>query len=187
MVLRTKVEITGVQGSPYLSVMHWDGTDQTDANGAIAAVAAFWTELEPQMSNDANWTTLEDVEVINTATGELTGVLSVNDINGAGTETTDRLSPATQALVRWRTGTIVNGRELRGRTFVPALTEAGLLDGQPSAGLASAVGSAVNEILGGATPLAIWHRPNDESVGSLAQVQTGSLWSLFAVLRSRRD
>lgn len=187
MVMRTKVTMTGVPGSPYLSVMHWIGSDQTDADGAIAAVAAFWTELEPIMSSDLDWVTEPDVEVLNSATGVLEDVFSVTSASGSGNDTVERISPATQGLIRWRTGAIENGREVRGRTFVPGITVTGNDDGQPNASFTSNANSAISEILGGATPLAIWHRPNDEGPGAQVTVVSGSPWTQWAVLRSRRD
>jgi hypothetical protein len=167
--------------------MHWAGTTQTDAESAIAALAAGWAALDAQVSNLLTWSTESDVEQISAATGELLGVFQVDPVADAGTGTADPLPFATQGLIRWRTGSIVNGREVRGRTFIPAPTEAVAIDGRPSAAFVTAASAAIAAWTGGLVALEIWHRPNELGAGSAWSVETGQLWNQFAVLRSRRD
>lgn len=184
MVLRVRTEFTGVPGTPWLSTMFFAGGDQTAANAAVAAVADWWGDLDGDMTDEISWRTLPDVELINDSTSELQDIFSVTPETGNGGNVNERLSPATQALMRWRTGSIVNGREVRGRTFIPGLTEQTNDAGVPSSGFTASANAAAATLVG----LGILRiHPTSRIVNPNPEVIAGSLWANWAVLRSRRD
>lgn len=180
---RVRTVLTGVQGSPYLSTMFFQEGAGT-AEQAVAAVAAFWGAVDGVMHSDVTWDIEQDVEIVDDNTGQIQGVAATSGGTGVGTVTGDILPPATQGLVRWRTGVFVAGREIRGKTFIPALTETAAISGQMANGTQTILEDAANALVGAAgANLCVWSRKN----GLSEDVVSGSVWNQFAVLRSRRD
>ena len=93
----------------------------------------------------------------------------------------------TQGLVHWLTGDFVNGRQLRGKTFIPGLCE----DDNTTAGLMSStcqgvIATAADALLtasGTNGPLMIYSPTNHVAEA----VQANTVGTKWAVLRSRRD
>lgn len=181
-MLRVRTEFTGVIGGPYLSTMYFSGSDSTAAGAAVAALDTFWSALELMMVNTLSWTTLSDIDVLSDA-GALTGVTSATPVSGVGQVSSAQLARQTQGLIRWRTGAIVSGRELRGRTFIPGPTETHN-DAGPISTYVTALQSAADGLLGAASTSLIIH---SRTHGVSEAAVTGSAWTDWATLRSRRD
>ena len=188
-MLRVKVTFTAPQGSPWRATHNFSDTaDQTNANEVNAAVGVFWSAVDLLISNVVTWTTEAAVENIDVTTGQIQGLFPVTPATGTGASSTEALPQSSQGLIRWRTGQYGNGREARGRTFIPGLTEstnnAGLL-------LASSItvfdAAATAFVADANSVLAVYQRPRPGVNGALFDVTGGTTWSKFAVLRSRRD
>jgi hypothetical protein len=183
MAFRVRTEFSGMQGSPWLSTMFFNQNTGTEQQ-CVDAVGAFWSAVDALMDNEVNWATLPDVEDVNSVTGQVVGVATTTPATGTGGTAGESLPPATQALVRWRTGVYSSGREIRGRTFIPALVEQNSDNGQVLAAAQTTINNAAAALIADAnTILEIWSRVN----GASPSVVSGSCWSQFAVLRSRRD
>lgn len=183
MPYRVRVEFSGMQGAPWLAT-HVFQEGAGSAAQAVAAVGTFWGAVDATMDNEVNWTTLTDVESFDAATGNVTAVTSVTAVTGSGALALEALPLASQGLVRWRTGVYVSGREIRGRTFIPGLADSANDNGNLAASVATTIGNAANALIADAnSQLEIWSRVN----GATADVTSASVWSSFAVLRSRRD
>lgn len=184
-ILRVKTSWTGVSGAPFLSTHYFTRTDGDSAAYAADAVAAFWTGLAGQIDNDLDWNIEGDVAVINDATGQLTGVDTISGGNsGGGTDSGQACPPATQGLMRILTSTVVAGRVLRGRFFIPGVTENNSNEGVPSGDYLSAAASAFTAMMDSpSSELRVYSPTHNTS----APVTAGSLWNQWAVLRSRRD
>jgi hypothetical protein len=131
-----------------------------------------------------DWTTQADVDEIESTTGALAGVETTVPVTGTGSSVGDALPAASQALVRWRTGQITAGRELRGRTFIPALVEASNDNGQLLAASRTMINTAAAALIADVNSgLVIYSRTHN----AFHIVQTGTAWTDFAVMRSRRD
>ena len=116
--------------------------------------------------------------------GEQTGAFSTTPQTAVGQASGDPLPYATQGLMRLFTPSFINGRQIRGRAFIPGAVEAASTGAVPIAGYLTAVNSAGGALLGGAAPqLAVWSRTH-AAASAVASVST---WSQWAVLRSRRD
>lgn len=97
------------------------------------------------------------------------------------------------AVVTWHTGQYVDGRELRGRTFLVPLS-AGNYDtgGFVGSAVCTAIQTAAAGLHGATNPLGIYRRPSDGSSGGSAHagvwkaVTSASVPRQAAVLRSRR-
>jgi len=102
-----------------------------------------------------------------------------------GTEGTEKLPPATQGLIEWRTGFFVGGREIRGRTFIPGLSNSSsAANGVPTSTWLTLAAAASTAIIGWTSSDFVVYSPTKHQK---ALVTAGQPWNEWAVLRSRRD
>jgi len=185
-MLRVRQTFSGVQGAPWLSTMFFTTAteDASSAAAAVTAVGAFWTAIRSLMTTSVTWATQAQVDGID-VNGNHTGAWSTTPATNSGSAATNQLPQAVQMLCQWRTGTYVNNREVRGRTFIPGLVTGAMASTGLVLGTASTtVQTAINTLLGNATVhLCVWDRTHAGS----AQVTSGTVWNQFAILRSRRD
>lgn len=180
---RVKTEFTGLAGAPYLSQMYFQSA-LGSAQGAVDSVGDFWGAIDSQCVPDLIWNTIADVEIVESTTGQLVGTSQTTPANGQGGAGGEPLPFAVQGLVRWRTGVYVGGREIRGKTFIPGLSEAASVLGQMGSTPQGVIDGAITAMLSDAgSALCIFSRKNLTEV----LVSSGSTWNQFAVLRSRRD
>jgi len=183
-VYRVRTSITGGQGGPYLSTLYFNVVGGLTAANANAAVGAFWLAVKGRVATGITMSTEAEVATIDIATGQVTGITAVTPVVNVGTAAGDTCPPATQGLLRWRTGTYIGGREIRGRTFLPGVTETDNVNGVPSASYISTVNAAAAAMIADAnSDFMVYSRKNFDAAPGLS----GSVWSQWAVLRSRRD
>lgn len=177
--LLTGAPVTG-GGIQQFYFLDGDGTGPA----AHAAAASFWGDMGAAMSSGVTMTVLPEIEIVDSATGNITGLETTDQVTLTGSAGGDVLPNATQGLIRWRTGSFVNGREVRGRTFLPGMLEANNTAGKPASGTVSVLTTAAQDLVGDPnSTLVIYSRTNHAS-----RVVTGaSMWSEWAQLRSRRD
>lgn len=193
--VQTSFTGAGVVGGG-LSTMYFDGAGL--ALDAHSAVAAFWTACAPIVQSDLVGAVTSEVALIDETDGSLLLIeaapLTAIDFTGTG----EVAALATQGLMRWRTSTIIDGREIRGRTFIPAVPEAFSVAGRPNASYITTLNGAAQGL--GDDPdsvLVVWRRPREADPeadppvtarpGNFGIVTAVSAWTEFAVLRSRRD
>lgn len=180
---RVQTVFTGVAGAPYYNTLHFLASAGS-ASQAAADAAGFWGVVDAYISSGCTWDLDTDVEVIDDVTGNIQNVVQVTAASGTGGSSADMLPPATQALIRWRTGSFIGGREIRGKTFVPAMTETNSTSGQPVSAMLTGIDNAALALYGSPnSQLVVYSRKN----GQYASVTAASTWAQFAVLRSRRD
>lgn len=181
---RVRTQITGGQGGPYLSTMYFNVIGGLTAANANAAIGAFWLAVKGKVASGMVMATEAEVATIDIGTGEVTGLTPVTPVSNTGTAAGDTLPPASQGLLRFRTGTFVGGREIRGRLFIPGACEVDSTSGVPVAGYLTTLNSAASALIADAnSELVIYSKAHRE----LGTVLSGSAWSQWAVLRSRRD
>lgn len=151
---------------------------------------ALWTFLDTvkaQFSNTTSWAIATEGRIFDDATGTLTGQwVDTTPRTGIGTSASAPVANATQLLIRWRTGHIVNGRFLQGRTFLPGIQSGALAGGQVVAGTQTAFNNALTTLVASGNTPDVWHRPSG-SPGIVRNVTSASVWSEFAILRRRRS
>lgn len=180
---RVQIVSTGVAGSPYYTTFHFIASAGTASQAAVDATG-FWGTVDQYMDSALTWDLDTAVETIDSNTGNVVAVTDVATATGTGGSVADMLPPSTQGLVRWRTGNYVGGREIRGKTFLPAMTEVNSTDGEPIAATITGIENAA---------LALWSSPNSQlcvysrTYNAYAPVSAASMWARWAVLRSRRD
>jgi hypothetical protein len=182
-LFRVRTVFTGVQGSPWLSTMYFDNGAGT-AQQAATAVGVFWGTIDNRMATSVLWSTEAEVVLIDDATGDPTAVVTTTPSSGAGSGAATMLPVVAQGLVRWRTGVFSGGREVRGRTFVPGLTENDNDLGVPNGSIIPVVDGAAAALVATANAdLVIYSRTKSLS----ESVTSGSMWTSWAELKSRRD
>lgn len=184
MPLRVRATWTGspVTG-PTVSTFFFNEAAGT-AQDASDQVATFLSALDANLSDQLTWRTEGEVDELNTVTGELEAVTAVSTATGTGSNTDVFLPTSTQGLLRWSTGTIVNGRVLKGRMFVPGFCENNNTDGRPGAATIAAVNTIVSAFITDSPAIfVVWSRTH----GVQAQVTGGPMWEQWAYLSTRRD
>lgn len=172
-------------GEDGVSVMFFtDGFAEADQR---AALAVFWGSVDSMLHNGTTWTVRQSGRELDNVTGTLTGVWTDSTVyTGTGAGTVNPVNDAAMILLQWQTGTIVNGRMLRGRTFVPGAEISTQEGGNLGAGFVGQLQTYQATLIAAGVGLVVWHRPTSGTGGSAAPVTTGTAWSEFAVLRGRR-
>lgn len=186
LMYRVRTVFSGTPGSPYLSTQYTAVPNDTpalvDAQAANTAVGAFWNTIDASLINGLSWATEGNVDVISDL-GVLSATFGVTPVTGVGGVTGVLSPPATQGLIRWGTGQFIGGREVRGRTFIPAIPTSMISGGVPTGTLVTNANTAASTLISSGVVPVIWSKANN----TFRNVNSGSLWSQFAVLRSRRD
>lgn len=128
-------------------------------------------------------------DIINDATGGIEGAWSVGTppttVTGTGA---GAYAGNAGAVVHWLTTTVVNGRRVRGRTFlVPLISTAYDTSGSLSTATLSTINTAAAGLVtAAADDLVVWHRPTQFAQGSSATITSHRVPDLAVSLRSRR-
>lgn len=196
VILRTAGTMTGTGiSSPHFTQLWWTpqtaGGSTADATDCLARFRAFWQAMIAEITAGTVITLDRTCIAIEATTGVLTGSFTGTDPGAVtGTGAGDPMPRQTQGLLRLQTSTIISGRRLQGRLFIPAPVESGGDNGTgPDSGYTTALAAAGGGMLsGGATTSApvVWHRPQGGAGGSHGVITGVTASSFWAVLRSRR-
>lgn len=182
-ILRVRVGYSGIGGTPYLSTFFFNGAGQTDADNAASAVATFQGAIDAFQDSELTWRTDPQVVEINEANGQALGSYSTAAQTASGSVTGESVPFIAQALVRMRTGVYIAGRELRGRLFIPGLTEVNSTNGVLASATLTGLGIACDNLRTDAdAEWVVWSRTH----GQDSVITAANVWEQFATLRSRR-
>lgn len=177
--------VTGVAGSPYYLVGYFDTVVGTPQN-AVAAWAGFTHPSSATSApTGATYTTGAEVLVVDPVSGDAISSVQTTPVTISGSGNITLLPPATQGLARWRTGIRAGGREIRGRTNLPLLSS-GFDTGRgiPTTTYQASINTRIADLIANAQAQhVVWSKTNGVQYPSTS----GSCWSQWAVLRSRRD
>jgi len=181
---RIRCQWSGFTGSPGLSTFYC-----TDAITLLPQVRTFFQAFTAFLPPAVVISFEPFGARIESTTGVLTGAWStgVTPATVQGSSAASYSAPAGM-MVNWLTTAVVNGRFLRGKTFlVPAAAAA--LDGTPATAAVSALQAAAVALNGAGGNLLVWHRPTTEAPTSGAAFAVSSVQvpDKIVVLRSRRD
>lgn len=197
VILRTSALVTGsgLAGGG-LTQLYWVpgsvGGSTADATDCLARFRGLWVSIGTRLSSTISFVFDTTVLAIEATTGVLvtsyTAAPALTVTGGSGSEPLPR---QTQGLIKWGTASVINGRRVRGRLFVPGVQE-GDNDGagQPVAALSSALTAAGATIfVPGATSseACIWHRPVGGAGGASPDITSSTGGTTWAVLKSRRS
>lgn len=170
----------GTSGGPGISTFYGSGTAQS----LMTPLHAFFDGMKGRTPTDVTWTFPAAGTQIDDTTGQAVGAWTTGaaaPITGTGTGTYSLLSGT---VVNWNTGTWVNGRQLRGKTFFVPLTSACYdADGRVDEITRAAIESLANTTFGGGSPLRVYSRTALTS----APVSTATVPAKAVYLSSRRD
>lgn len=178
---RIVVAWSGVAGLPGVSVFYGDL-----AGSANADVKTFFTAIAGVFPLGLSWTIPGSGDLIEDTTGALSGTW----VNGAGGGVVAASGAAQHAsgvgaYVNWRTGAVVNGRRLMGRTFLaPLMNSAYDAAGSIVTGNLTTLQNAAAALVTAGNTL-IWHRPG-AGAGSSSQPVSATVPDQVTSLRTRR-
>lgn len=176
----------GIVGTA-VNVLHYSASD--NSTPPVAAIKAAFTASAGALSANQVITIPGSGDTIDDRTGEL---LSVWSATGGGTVPgmgTGNCVAGVGGVLGWTTGGIVNGRKLRGRTFISPLDAAAWdQDGTLKPQYLTYLQNLGNALMA-AGPLAVWHRPTTKggSDGNSYGVISCKVRDKAAYLSSRRD
>lgn len=193
-IMRVTALWGGFSGAPGYSNFYFEsallGTPL--ANSAVANVRSFFQIAAELIPTGVSVTVDAAVAEIDEATGVQGDefVASTPPAPVLGSAPGERSAPS-GACINWRTGTFVNGRRLRGRTFiVPCSVAVYEGDGTIKPGyltiLRNAAADLQSEDLGFEGGLVTWHRPVNGAGGQAGRVTGYTVNDRAAVLTSRR-
>lgn len=194
--LRTRYTLQNASGGPIsLLTFYWDGTGAADAalvTEAHARVRAAYNALAARLLAGSVFAIPNpNGDFFEETTGQVVSQAAPTALPAAiaFTNANDALPFQTQALVRYLSGTFINGRRVSGRSYIPGWTELDNAGGVLSATAVTAL-NAFNTALGTTvvTPMSqrVWHRPGGAGPGLTVPVLSRSASGAWSVLRSRR-
>lgn len=200
-IARVRTVITGFPGAPGLSTQYF----RKSGGGAWAAyddlmtsqVWSGWVACLALFTPDIAFDVQDAIDVIEDTTGEIQETLTGTLYHSVGTSSSASLPPANAIAVTYRTGGVVVGKHVRGRTFLsPLAADAAAADGTPTATALGLAQDFATAWLGAGTSVrgVVWSRPVHATLGgptarlgSSHDITSEYIKDQFAVLRSRRD
>jgi len=174
---------TGESGLPGVTTMYFDPAEGLNPQDLADRVKDFWQSIATSLTDDLTIQVDSQVDSIDSTTGEVTSSTGVTPPDPVvGSNSGDPLPLSTQLLVQLRTGVYFTGRELRGRYFIPGWCESENVAGKPTSSVISFVQSAAQDLADDSDQIVFSPTKNQ-----FADVSTTTVWSQWAVLRSRRD
>ena len=173
-----------VQGLAVTVQHHQESSAQVVAN-----MIAFFDLLKGWIPDNVTVTVPDGGDLIDSATGQLTGVWSEGGgTTIAGTNAADVSAAGVGASITWLTAGIVNGKRVRGRTYVvPLATPSYDAQGTIAVSALAALDAAGSAHTTGS--LVVWHRPTAPGLsdGSEHNVVSYRVRDKVSYLSSRRD
>lgn len=179
-------------GGALVSVMYFneDGTSAADQREALGNLL---DGIKGEIASVVSYRVRTDGRVLDETDGSLTALWNESTVYAAaGTSTSGPVPDAAQILLRWRTPTIVAGRVLQGRTFIPGGAAPSVDGGNVPGVVVTLINNEIDQFLAASVGFCIWSRPAPPDgvipgrPGVAALVGSGSCWNEFAVLRGRR-
>lgn len=191
-IFRITAEWTGFPGAPGYSTFHFQGSSPgSGAEGERSRVRAFFAAFSQDLAGGTTITVLPTIQVYDEATGMMTGLIDdTTTLTPVAAPTTGNYAGPSGGMVQWNTGTVVNGRLLRGRTFlVPLGTTAYDNTGTLATATIGRINTGASELSGAgfASGFGVWSRPQSGGTGAFAEVNGHRVPDKVVVLRSRRD
>lgn len=182
---RVRTEWTGsaVVGGG-LSTFYFDEAD----TGFIAGLNTFWDSLKALIPAGTTLTTHNTGDLVDVATGGISGSWTDGTTSVVNATAAGVYPGGVGARVKWFTNGIVNGKRVRGGTFIcPLIGTAFDGTGTINTSPLSTMQTSANTFLGtGGFTLNIWHRPVSGSGGSAHAVTYAQVPDAVSWLRSRR-
>lgn len=176
----------GWPGAPGVTQLYLtSGIDQA----AVDAIRAFWQALVTILPSGLTIQVPSSGDVLNDVNGTIVDAWSVATtpavVTGSGS---GAYAGNAGAIIHWLTTDVVNGRRVRGRTFVvPLVGSAYDTSGSIATAVLTTLTTAANGLVAAIDPnFAVWHRPTQFAIGSSHSISSVRVPDLAISLRSRR-
>jgi hypothetical protein len=190
-----RITTTGFQGAPGVTTIYYRKRSALDWESIkgflVGQVSTAYNTIKPLCPTSWHYSISGSIDIVNAESGHILDLLTTTDITGSGTASGGFTPSASGLRVQWNTLGFVNGRRVRGATFlVPVYAASVDTDGTPTF---TALGFAQNFadamcVSNGYGQLVVWKRPHPGTTDGMAvDAVSGSIKDTFAVLRSRRD
>lgn len=176
---------------PSVSTFHTSAAGTESAQGIANAIRAFFSSWASWLPNDVSVSFDSEVLFLGQSTGELTDSFPVTPPAGVTGAQSGVWPAGAGARLVWDTGTIREGRRVRGSTFMVPLTGSAftntgrVANGPITLGGTSAT-TLIDALVLNTTPLAVWSRPRPGIPGDTSLVVQGSTSPIVATLRGRK-
>lgn len=174
-------------GAPGVSTFYTDTA--TDISTVTDALRAFWNSLAGMIPSGLTIQVPSNGDAIDDTDGSIVGAWSdgtpVLVVTGSGA---GAYAGNAGAVVHWLTTGVVNGRRVRGRTFVvPIIATQYETNGSLSAAALTTLNGAASTLVTAiGAGMRVWHRPKPPAAGSSFAVSNHRVPDLAVSLRSRR-
>ena len=174
-------------GGGFVTVMYFEDTAHSVADQR-ARLGEFWLAVKDELSSSVTYTVAQEGRVMEPSTGAVTGGWTDAPIyTGNGGSSSTPVPDSSQVLVRWLTGEYRDGRQVRGRSFIPGMRYDALAAGNLNPAVVAEIQGEATAFVNAAIGFGIWRRPKPGRAGILELVSTANVWSEFAVQRGRRQ
>lgn len=182
---RYRVSMTNWPGAPGTMTFYL-GTAVTD----FSPIRTFLNTCSAFVPNGLSFVFPSSVDQFDETTGTLTSTLALTPLTTVtSAAAAGAYAGSAGALIRWVTGSFINGRRVQGRTYlVPMRSPSFGTDGSiDSTTLTSIQTAAAAMIASFGSDLKVWHRPSPGgSNGSAVTVNSATVPDVAVVMRSRR-
>lgn len=158
------------------------------ATGVTAALKTFYSSISDELGQGLAVNYPSSGDIIDSGTGAIVGTWTDTPQSPTGGNLSDAPVMGVGARVEWITGVVLNGRRVRGRTFIVPLAKSRFEGpGMLTSGCVSTLQSAASALVA-ATDLRIWSRPGPTpgAMGGSALVVSAAVPDQVSWLRSRR-
>lgn len=183
MLNRLRVTWNGLGGLPGLTTFYLRSAE-TD----VSDIKTFFTSIKDNFPSALSWDIPNGGDIIDETDGELQGGWTgTNGGTVAATGGGGAFASGVGGRVVWTTTTVINGRRVRGGTFlVPLLAACYGTSGDLAAAQRGSLQSAA-DVLAATDLTVLWHRPAKGAAnGSLVDIVGANVPSKVSTLRSRR-
>lgn len=174
-------------GAPGVTQFYAD--DAATLQDVVDDIRAFFEAIKALLPSGLTISVPGNGDNLNDVTGQISGAWSVGVTPTVVTCTgVGAYAGNAGAVVHWLTGGTINGRRVRGRTFlVPLINTAYDTSGSISTAALATLQTAANGLVtGSGGDLVVWHRPTNFAGGSSFQWNGNRIPDLAVSLRSRR-
>jgi len=156
--------------------------------GFVADLHNFWAALGIRVKTGVTWTTAPTGDLIDVATGELSGTWTDGVISIVNASSANNYAAGVGARISWPTSGIRNGRRVKGSTFVvPLTTDCYEADGTIGAAYLGTIQTAATNLLAAsAGNQRVYSRPAPSLSGQANTVIDAVAPDKVSWLRSRR-
>ena len=189
-MFRITAKWEGFLGAPgYTNFYFQDPQAGTPWEDAAADVRDFFDALKGVIAPGITISIQPEVSIMDSTGATPPYVYALQTVPAPVASTTSGAFSATSgACITWRTGTVVENRLVRGRTFIVPLYGGGYeSNGTLATATINTLKAAASGLLNSAnSQLVVWSRPRDTGPGQMAVPTMALVTDQAAVLRSRR-